>query len=289
MVAVYYLAEETRKQVKMVLSGDGADEILAGYETYQAYYMLRLYRLLPKWMRQNVIPSLFGLLPVSDSKVSWDFKLRRFVKGAEQHPEDSHATWRMIFDADARAKLLAPVSVIPGVKADAIDLYRRAFSQTNAKDPLNRMLYVDTRFYLPNDMLVKVDRMTMAHGLEAREPFLDYRLVEYAASVPPKLKLKNLRHKKYILKASMEGRLPASIIRRKKEGFNVPNARWIRKGLKPFVTDILSPRIIREIGFLDNVSIDKLLKEHFEERADHSHQIWCLLTLTLWCQEFLKR
>jgi len=210
------------------------------------------------------------------------------VKGAELNPEDAHATWRMIFDADARAKLLAPVSDTPGVKADVIDLYRRAFSQTNAKDPLNRMLYVDTRFYLPNDMLVKVDRMTMAHGLEAREPFLDYRLVEYAASVPPYLKLRGIRHKKFLLKAAMEHKLPPSIIWRKKEGFNVPNARWIRKELRSVVTDTLSPRVIRDMGFLDNLSVSRILEEHMEEKADHSHQIWCLLTLVLWYQAFIK-
>jgi asparagine synthase (glutamine-hydrolysing) len=288
MVAVYYLAEETRKSVKMVLSGDGADEILAGYETYQAYYLLRLYRALPAWLRRRFVMPLVDLIPVSDAKVSWDFKLRRFVKGAELNPEDAHATWRMIFDADARAKLLAPVSDMPGVKADAIDLYRRAFSQTNAKDPLNRMLYVDTRFYLPNDMLVKVDRMTMAHGLEAREPFLDYRLVEYAASVPPYLKLRDIRHKKFLLKAAMEHKLPPSIIWRKKEGFNVPNARWIRKELRSVVTDTLSPRVIRDMGFLDNLSVSRILEEHMEEKADHSHQIWCLLTLVLWYQAFIK-
>ena len=94
------------------------------------------------------------------------------------------------------------------------------------------MLYVDTRFYLPNDMLVKMDRMSMAFGLEAREPFLDYRLVEFAASLPPNLKLKNLCHKKYFLKKSMEGRLPQEVIWRKKAGFNVPNARWMKGDLK---------------------------------------------------------
>jgi asparagine synthase (glutamine-hydrolysing) len=288
MVAMYYLAEETRKAVKMVLSGDGADEILAGYETYQAYYLLRIYRVLPAWLRRSFLKPLLNLLPVSDAKVSWDFKLRRFVKGAELNPEDAHATWRMIFDADARAKLLAPISDIPGVKADAIDLYRRAFSQTNAKDPLNRMLYVDTRLYLPNDMLVKVDRMTMAHGLEAREPFLDYRLVEYAASLPSKLKLRNFGHKKYLLKASMEKKLPRSVIRRKKEGFNVPNARWIRKDLKSVVNETLSSRRIRQIGILDSKVVNGLLKEHLEKQADHSHHIWCLLTLVLWWAQYIE-
>jgi asparagine synthase (glutamine-hydrolysing) len=288
MVAVYYLAQETHKHVKMVLSGDGADEILAGYETYQAHYVHRVYRFLPAWLRQKVIQPMVNLLPMSDSKVSWDFKLRRFVAGAEFSPEDAHATWRMIFDREARGRLISPVLNRPGAAADVISLYRAAFAQTNARHPLNRMLYVDTRFYLPNDMLVKVDRMTMAHGLEAREPFLDYRLVEFLASVPPRFKLKHFLHKKYLLKASMKGKLPDSVLWRKKQGFNVPNARWIKNDLKPFVMDHLSPTRIRDMGLLDGKAVDELLTDHFADRADNSHQIWCLLTLVLWWQQFIK-
>jgi asparagine synthase (glutamine-hydrolysing) len=288
MVAVYYLAQETHKHVKMVLSGDGADEILAGYETYQAHYVHRLYRFLPAWLRQKVIRPMVNLLPMSDSKVSLDFKLRRFVAGAEFSPEDAHATWRMIFDREARGRLISPVLDRPGAAADVINLYRAAFAQTNARHPLNRMLYVDTRFYLPNDMLVKVDRMTMAHGLEAREPFLDYRLVEFLACVPPRFKLKHFLHKKYLLKASMKGKLPDSVLWRKKQGFNVPNARWIKNDLKPFVMDHLSPTRIREMGLLDSKAVDKLLADHFSGRVDNGHQIWCLLTLVLWWQQFIK-
>jgi asparagine synthase (glutamine-hydrolysing) len=150
------------------------------------------------------------------------------------------------------------------------------------------MLYVDTRFYLPNDMLVKVDRMTMAHGLEAREPFLDYRLVEFLASVPPRLKLKKFRHKKYLLKASLKGKLPDQILWRKKQGFNVPNARWIKNGLKPFVTDQLSTTHLHDIGLFNSQSVEHLLRQHFEKKADNSHQIWCLLTLVLWWQLFIS-
>lgn len=286
MVAVYYLAQMAREKVTMALSGDGADEILAGYETYQAYYFLRLYRLLPSWLRKNAIAPLVNAIPASDAKVTWDFKLKRFVAGSELLPEDAHATWRMIFNAEAREQLLSPVSNYPGVKADILDLYRTAFAKTNARHPLNRMLYVDTRLYLPNDMLVKVDRMTMAHGLEAREPFLDYRLVEFAASVPPKLKLKHLRHKKYLLKASMRGKFPAQILWRKKQGFNVPNSRWIKKDIKPFITDCLSSQGIQELGILNTKVVENLLHDHFEEKVDNSHQIWCLLTLSLWFKQF---
>lgn len=288
MVAVYYLAQESRKAVTMVLSGDGADEILAGYETYQAAYLCRLYRLLPAWFRRRVVAALVRALPVSDSKVSWDFKLRRFVSGAERPVEDAHAAWRMIFDAETRGRLLRPLQDHPEAKADVLDLYRAMFARASARHPLNRLLYVDTRFYLPNDMLVKVDRMTMAHGLEAREPYLDYRLVEFAAGVPPRLKLKHLRHKKYLLKASLAGKLPREVLWRKKQGFNVPNARWIKGELRPFVMDSLAGDRLREMGILNPAAVETILRDHFEERADNSHQIWGLLSLVLWWEQFVK-
>jgi asparagine synthase (glutamine-hydrolysing) len=288
MISVYYLAQMAREHVTMALSGDGADEILAGYETYQAYYLHRLYRMVPTWVRQRMIAPLVSALPVSDAKVSLDFKLRRFVAGGDLPGEEAHAAWRMIFDAEARREMLVPLWEHPEARADVLTLYRETFARTNAKNPLNRLLYVDTRFYLPNDMLVKIDRMTMAHALEAREPFLDHRLVEFAATVPPALKLKHFQQKKYLLKAAMRGKVPERILQRKKAGFNQPKAYWIRTSLKPFVTDHLSPERLRAMGLIHPPAVEHLLRMHFDGRADNSHQIWCLLTLSLWWQQFIE-
>ncbi|MFH1537899.1 MAG: asparagine synthase (glutamine-hydrolyzing) [bacterium] len=289
MVAVYHLARETRKHVTMVHSGDGADETLAGYETYQAHYVHRLFRLLPGAARKKLLATLAKMVPASDTKVNWGFKLRQFLMGASHTSEDAHACWRMIFDPETKARLLAPVAGLPGSDADFIDVYRDYFSRTNAKHPLNRMLYVDTRLYLPNDMLVKVDRMSMAHSLEVRVPFLDHRLVEFIASIPPNLKLRNFRHKKYILKKAMEGKLPRRILWRKKQGFNVPNSRWIKNELRTFVIDHLSGTPLDDMALLDKTEVAKLLSDHFNEKRDNSHRIWCLLTLSLWWQQFVKR
>jgi len=288
MIAVYHLAQMTRQFVTMVQSGDGADEILAGYETYQAYHLRRLYQALPKFLRSRVFTLLVHSLPTSDAKVSLDSRLKRFITGAEVEEEAAHGAWRMIFSASERQQLLAPIWDNVESHSDFLDLFRSVFERCRAKDPLNRMLYVDTRFYLPNDMLVKMDRMSMAHGLEAREPFLDYRLVEFVASLPPNMKIRNLRFKKYLLKKSMENRLPKEIIWRKKAGFNVPNARWIKGNLRPFVMDTLAPDRIREMGFLDPKTIEEMLSEHFSGRADRSHQIWGILSLALWWVQFIK-
>lgn len=288
MVAVYYLSQMTRQHVTMALSGDGADEILAGYETYQAYYVHQLYHKLPGWLRQRLIAPLVNALPTSDAKMSWEMKLKRFVAAGALPAEDAHATWRIIFNEADHHRLLAPIRHLPEAQASVLDLYRAAFARTNARHPLNRLLYVDTRFYLPNDMLVKVDRMTMAHGLEARVPYLDHRLVEFVASLPPQLKLKNGRSKKYLLKTSLAGKLPADILWRKKQGFNVPNARWLKQGLKPFVMEHLSPAMVQNMGMLENQVVQNLLQSHYAGKADNSHQIWCLLTLSLWWQQFVR-
>ena len=169
MVAVYYLSQMTRQHVTMVQSGDGADEIWLGTKPIRrpsARKISATARIHP----QKVISPLVNSLPASDAKVSLDAKLKRFVAGRELSGEEVHGTWRMIFNADERQQLLNRFGMITDSHSDFLDLYQQYFERTDARDPLNRLLYVDTRFYLPNDMLVKVDRMSMAHGLEAREP-----------------------------------------------------------------------------------------------------------------------
>lgn len=288
MIPMYYLAQMAREQVTMVLSGDGADETLAGYETYQAYYLARLYRLLPGWMRQRLIAPLVDALPVSDAKVSWDFKLKRFVRGAELGDERGHAYWRIIFDEEAKRLLYRPEVREALCDEETFDLYRTCFEKTNGWHPLNRLLYVDTRFYLPNDMLVKVDRMTMAHGLEARVPFLDHELVEFLATVPPRFKLRRLTQKKHLLKRALQGRLPRQVLSRGKQGFNVPKGIWIRNELKAFVADTLSRRNISAMGLFEPNAVADLLTEHWRSQKDNSHQIWGLLVLALWWRQYVQ-
>lgn len=285
MISLWRLSQEARKNVTMVLSGDGADEILAGYPTYQARLGVNIFRFLPGFCR-NALPRVAGLLPVSDKKMTFGFKLRRFLYGANHPPEDAHALWRVIFTRDARHELLAPVGDMPGVGADMIDVYREYFGRTNARHPLNRMLYVDTRLYLPCNMLVKVDRMTMAHGLEARVPFLDHRVVEFCASLPPALKLKAWHIKKYLLRKVMGGRIPSSVITRRKAGFNLPKAPWIKSDLREFTCDHLSSTRLSSMGLFEPKVVDLLVADHFQGKSDNSHQIWGLLTLSLWWEVF---
>ena len=167
--------------------------------------------------------------------------------------------------------------------------YGQYFKKTNAKNPIDQMLYADTRFYLPNDMLVKVDRMSMAHSLEVRVPLLDHQLVEYMATVPASLKLKNYNNKKYLLKRIVRNKLPKKIIHQKKQGFNLPVGLWINTYLKDYVNQVLSDEKIIEMGYFRSDFIDKLLSEHFSSRKDNGYQIWGLMTLSLWWEKYITR
>lgn len=286
MLAVYYLSQLTRKHVSMALSGDGADEIMAGYDTYQAHYLRQIYRLVPAFLRRHLVNPVITSLPASDGKITLGYKLKRFAAAAELTADDAHASWRVIFNAAARKELLSPLGGNADIRADFLDLYRSLFSKTNAQHSLNRMLYVDTRFYLPNDMLVKVDRMSMAHGLEVRVPFLDHRIVEFLAKVPPQLKLQSFVRKKYILKAAMKDFLPNEILARRKEGFNLPHPRWIKNEMKPYISDQFSSSNLKNIGILNPRVAQQLLDGHYSGQMDNSYQIWCLLTLVIWWQRF---
>ncbi|MEL6150199.1 MAG: asparagine synthase (glutamine-hydrolyzing) [Chloroflexota bacterium] len=284
MLSVYYLSQLARQHVAVALSGDGADELLAGYETHQAFYAARVYHALPGLLRDGVISPLVNRLPVQDGKVTLETKLKRFVYGASHTPEDAHALWRVIFNAEERRALLMNPNT-----ADIVDEFRRHFQQTDAQRPLNRLLYTDTRLYLPSDMLVKVDRMSMAHGLEARVPFLDHRLVELCARIPAEYKLYRLRQKKYLLRQAMRGKLPDAILDRKKAGFNLPNALWLRGDLREFAGDMLAPERMQAMGLFNADEVSRVWDDHQQKRADNSHKLWGLLTFSLWWQQFIEQ
>ena len=290
MLPVYLIARYAKEHVSMVLTGDGGDEVFAGYDTYNAYFIRELYRKIPRALRQGIIRRVVDRLPVSLTKVSFDYKAKRFVSGAELDAEESHFWWRAIFSEPEKLALYSDAFRhrlgLPGHLTPTANLYREVFAQSRSKDPLARMLYVDTRLYLPADMLVKVDRMTMANGLEARVPFLDHELVELAARAPSSLKLRG-RRKKHLLKEAVSDLLPPSIIDRKKAGFNVPVNAWLAGELRDTARAILDPEAIEASGFFRAEEVSRLLREHQEKKADHSYRIWGLLCFQLWHARFI--
>jgi asparagine synthase (glutamine-hydrolysing) len=279
---VFLVSRLAREHVTMVLSGDGGDEVFAGYETHNAWAVAEKWRRIPSFIRNGLVRPLVEALPVSDSKISFEFKAKRFVRIAELGAERAHFSWRRIVDEETQAELLGTNLVGP----TPWERHKQHFGNAGTDDPLGKMLYVDTRFYLPGDMLVKVDRMSMATSLEARVPFLDHRLVEYAAKIPSRVKFPGGK-KKYLLKKGLEPLLDRDLLYRKKAGFNVPKNRWLRNELRELVGDVLAPARLARHGLLDPGAVGRLVDEHQKRQADHSFAIWSVLIFQLWYDRFV--
>jgi len=288
MIPLHAVCGLAREHVKVVLSGDGGDEVLSGYATYTAYQLAALYRRLPRFVTRGVIRPLVNRLPVSEKKISLSYKAKRFVRGAELAPELAHYEFKVLFDEAQKARLYAPGFRNGGAVAASYDVFERIYrSSPESADVLNQLLKVDTKIYLPDDILVKVDRMSMAHSLEARTPFLDYRLVEFAGKLPLRLKQTH-REGKVLLKRAMADRLPPGIVRRRKAGFNVPAAAWLRGPLREVAAEYLGEAAIRESGVFDARVIRTIWGEHLDAKCDWSREIFGLLMFQLWHRHVYK-
>ena len=278
-VPVYYVSELAHQSVKVVLSGEGADEVFAGYETYLAGKLAAAYRRLPHAVGGTLLPALVRRLPVSHAKVSLDYKAKRFVAGANLPLADGHFWWKVVLSEAAQAELCVAAAHDPHLETAA--LYRAAAERAGSDDWLARLQAIDAHIYLPDDILTKADRMSMAHSLEARVPYLDTALVELAARLPSAVKLRRFS-KKWILKRALAGHVPESILQAKKRGFNVPVASWLRGELHDMVADVLSPAALRRVGLFDPTYVQRLIGEHDSMRADHSRPLWTLLVFMNW-------
>lgn len=281
MLPFWSVCELARKRVTVALSGEGADEIFAGYETYTASLLARGYQRVPAAARALVRRAI-AALPDPDTKISTTQKLKRFVAGVELPGEAAHLAWRRIFDPEGRRELFVDPAHVREPHGDV------ALRRANGAHPLERMLWVDARYYLPSDMLVKADRMSMAHGLEIRVPYLDHPLVELAARVPPELKLRRLVERKWILRRVADRVLPPGVqLPRGKKGFNVPMAAWLRGPLREPAQDLLSESRVRRIGLLRPQAVGRLLQEHLAGGRDRSFELYGLLVLSLWAEHAL--
>lgn len=281
-VATYYVSEVARQHVKVVLSGDGGDEVFGGYTIYQADRLAHLYRRLPRMLAEGVIPGVARRLPASEGKMSWDLKARRFVERARLDPLTAHASWRVIFTEEMKERLYADGEA---ERHDSLDLLRAQFDAYPDNDLLNRFLYVDTKVSLVDDMLTKVDRMSMANSLEVRVPLLDHRLVEWMSQVPSSLKVRRL-DLKYLFKEVARDLLPKKIVDRRKAGFHVPIPSWIKHELRPLIAEQLSPATVARQGIFNPDYVGELLDAHRSGSENNSRNIWGLLIFSLWYDRF---
>lgn len=282
-VPVYLLSQNTAKDVKVVLGGDGGDEVFAGYLTYPATLLaknLARYHLMPAVRSAN---GLINCLPVSERKVSFEYKLKRFMRGLLLPPGSAHFSWNGTWCQWEKDSLLAPdfLKAASGRRDTFAHLAEcHHISQYNPQ--LIDLQKADLCEYLPNDILSKVDRMSMAHGLEVRSPWLDYRIVEWALTIPPELKLRRGWHGKYLLKRYMLKKFPASIVNRSKQGFSIPINKWLRDDLRPLAEDLLSEQALRESGIFNARAVREMFRQHQEKKASFGFEIWGLLVFMVW-------
>ena len=285
IIPMFYLAQFSRKDVTVCLSGDGADETLGGYETYIADKICRHTGFLSegkKYFIQRLINKFF---PTTFNKVGFGYKLRKFFEAHSLDLDRAHASWRVIFNETEKKALLCPEVFSEWSQRDPQDRFLQFAKEVRGCHYLDRAMYMDIKTWLPDDILVKVDRASMAHGMEIRSPFLDYRLVEFAASLPVSLKIRGFQ-KKYLLKASQKNFLPWRIRHQKKRGFNSPVSHWLLKSLRPFYEDILSTQDDLFGEIITKNAINKLYKNHQENVEDNGFKLFSLIMLFLWKRRF---
>ena len=264
IIPTYLLSAFTREHVTVALGGDGGDELFAGYPTLQAHRLATYYTRVPRLLRRGLVEPVVRRLPVSRRNLSFDFRAKRFVAGAELPVAERHLSWMGSFPARGVVE-----------------------SEFAEVDPLNQVLMLDMRYYLENDILVKLDRASMMASLEGRVPLLNNDFVAYATALPMRMKLRGLRSK-YLLKRALRGILPDDILDRPKKGFGIPVAEWFRGPLREQLLSVLSPERIRREGFFEPGMVARLVDDHLAGRRDNRKQLWTLFAFESWFDGYAR-
>jgi len=276
---VWFLSKMSREHVTVALSGEGADELFGGYYTYLGDRYARGLQRIPALARRAAL-RLASKLPASDEKIGFEYKLQRMLRGSFLNAGEAHLFWNGTF-SEAEKKKLHLRNGHPSVGS----LLERLPRDSSEVGYLNRFLWLDQRYYLPDDILYKCDRMSMAHSVEVRPPFLDHRIVEFAARLPENLKIRNSTLK-LVLRHLMRNKLPPLVLRRKKEGFDIPAHDWLRGVLRPLLLDTLTQEAVERTNLFDWNVIDRLIRSHLDRRANLGYHLWGLLTLFLWMKRW---
>lgn len=276
----FIVSDFARQHVKVVLSGEGGDEVFGGYRRYYAHLAARYFRFLPRFARGMAWGRVAPQTP----------RFRRLHKVLETVPISDEAvrygTWLALFGEDAKADLLSDASRSMRERFDGYGSYRDYYNRFPSFDPVNRMLYTDLKGWLPDTYLEKIDKAAMAVGLEGRVPFLDHRLIEYLFRLPGKWKVKR-RNTKYLLKKALEGLLPDRTLYKPKHGFAVPVDEWFRSRLKGFLAGVLFDGDARRPRYFNPASVEKMYRQHMSRRRNFGIQLWTLLNFELWYRQFM--
>ena len=278
-LGVYLVSKLARQHVKVVLSGEGGDELFAGYPKYVVDWIARYYHIIPQAIRNGIIQPFIESLPYSMRK------LKTAARNISQPAPQRWMNWFGVFNGQLKDNLLSP-SLKAAIDLDSSRAFRGWLERNPQRDDLSSMLYLDTKIWLPDNLLMKGDKMTMAASLESRMPLLDYKLIEYAASIPSSAKIKSLKAK-YLLKQAFADFLPEPILTRKKMGFNVPTGIWFREGQRDMISKLLLSERIRDRGYFNHEYIERIVHDHLAGKTNYQAQIFMLASLELWFRVFI--
>lgn len=278
-VATHMVAKLARQHVKMVLTGEGGDELFAGYARYAGERYSKWFSHLPSPVTKAIRTISKSLPGLRRGKIA--INALTILDEAQRY-----SNWFPMFRDDAKEQLLT--EQFANLRAGAASIFAGHLSDCDATEPVDRMLYVDSKLWLPDYLLLRGDKLTMANSLEARVPLLDHKLVEFAAALPASMKLRGSQ-RKYLLKQVARRILPAEIIDRKKQGFPIPIERWLRKEAKPLMQDLLSTETLTRRGMFEPKVVERLQREHSTGYADHSTELWGLMSLEMWTRKFIDR
>jgi asparagine synthase (glutamine-hydrolysing) len=276
---VWFLSKMTQQNATVALSGEGGDELFGGYLTYRADQLARPLRLFPRILRRAALGAARALVPVSDAKIGFEYKLKRWLEGSLLRPDEAHLFWNGAFSREQKH------AVLPGADSRHVREMYRHLPAAGDVGFLNRYLLLDQQYYLQDNLLYKVDRMSMAHSLEVRPPLLDHRIVEFAARLPEQLKIRGSQQK-VILRKTMRGKLPDSILRRSKAGLDIPAHEWFRGPLLPLLRETLTREALRATSLFNPDATELLVRDHTERRINAGYHLWGLLTLFLWLKRW---
>ncbi len=283
IIPTFILSKFAHEQVTVALGGDGGDELFAGYPTFQAEMFADLYLKIPAKLR-GIIEKLINKLPVSEKNFSLEFKLKKFIAGVKHDKKHRHQNWLGNFDREEKSQLFR--SEIWNQIKDKNDFedIDNFIDENKIEDPRQLTLALYMKTYLMDQVLVKVDRASMKTSLETRAPFLNHELVDYVNTLPYEFKFKRMTGK-YILKKLMEKKLPSAVVNRKKKGFGIPLAKWLREDLRELCENVLSQKNIENTALLNYDFVEKLQHDHFNKKKDNRRKLWSLIVFQLWLQK----
>ncbi|MCM3639281.1 asparagine synthase (glutamine-hydrolyzing) [Sporosarcina luteola] len=285
-IPTYYVSRLTKHHTPVALSGDGGDELFAGYNKYTSVYYQQLYSKIPKMIREKLIEAPLHLIPEDKRNPITAFarKANKFTRSATTEIFQMHVKLMESYDQDQISRLVKHKSINRFKVEEQLSDY---FSYLNTNESVNRMMYTDFKFALPNDMLVKTDRMSKINGLEIRSPFLDHKVVELAYEIPLKFKMRRANGK-IILKETFSDLLPNKILTAKKRGFEIPLAEWFKTELKELVVSSLTRETVEKVNLVHFDTVETIIEEHMKSKKNHANLIWSLIVLHKWHENFLR-